>query len=132
MTRILYVGEDETLVLIDSPRRASEIIQAVAQGAWLAPTARPGGSQTALNAARVGSLVVITPREGPAPHITPRQRQILNGLAAGLTLRQMAARLGLAERTVRLQAALLKGKLGASTLPELVGAAVEMGLFIRD
>jgi PAS domain S-box-containing protein len=65
------------------------------------------------------------PRDAPAAHadpaqlaLTPRQRDVLACLAQGLTNRQIAARLGTAEGTVKLQVAALRKRLGARNRTE--------------
>lgn len=47
--------------------------------------------------------------------LTVRERAILQGLAAGLTQRELARRLGVSERTVRSVIAELQEKLDATT-----------------
>jgi DNA-binding NarL/FixJ family response regulator len=52
--------------------------------------------------------------------LAPRDRQIIRALATGATNREIAARLGLKEQTVKNRLSLLYGKLGARNPLELV------------
>lgn len=60
--------------------------------------------------------------------LTPREREVLAGIAAGETSRAMAARLGLSPRTVESYREALTRKLGIRTVAGLVRFAVEAGL----
>ena len=57
-----------------------------------------------------------------------RQRQVLAGIAAGLLNKQIAHRLGIAEKTVKMHRALLLERLGVGTSAEAIRIAVEAGL----
>lgn len=57
-----------------------------------------------------------------------RQRQVLEGMAAGLLNKQIAYNLGIAEKTVKMHRALLLERLGAVTTAEAIRMAVEAGL----
>ena len=60
--------------------------------------------------------------------LTPREQETLAEIGRGLTNRQIAGRLGIAESTAREYTKNLFGKLGASNRTQLVGAALERGL----
>jgi PAS domain S-box-containing protein len=77
--------------------------------------AAPLTSRSARAAALVGGL--------PA-----RQREVLQGVAAGLLNKQIAYRLGIAEKTVKMHRALLLERLGVGTTAEAIRIAVEAGL----
>ncbi|MEO6224772.1 MAG: LuxR C-terminal-related transcriptional regulator [Sphingomicrobium sp.] len=57
-----------------------------------------------------------------------RQRQVLEGMAAGLLNKQIAYRLGIAEKTVKMHRALLLERLGGLNTAEAIRLAVEAGL----
>jgi PAS domain S-box-containing protein len=65
---------------------------------------------------------------GPAPQLTPRQRQILELLAAGQAPKVIARQLGLMETTVRNHIRLLFLALGAHSQLEAVARARDYGL----
>jgi PAS domain S-box-containing protein len=59
------------------------------------------------------------------PH---RQREVLEGIAKGLLNKQIAHRLGIAEKTVKMHRALLLERLGVATSADAIRIAVEAGL----
>lgn len=69
-------------------------------------------------------------REGAdvAAHLTPRERQVLDLLGAGLTTGQVASRLGISARTVETHVAKLYRKLGVRTRLQAVSRAASLGL----
>lgn len=60
--------------------------------------------------------------------LTPRQVQVLREMAAGLRNKQIARRLDVSEKTVKMHRASLLVKLGAPTSADAVRIAVEAGL----
>lgn len=60
--------------------------------------------------------------------LSPRQGQILRCVAQGLMNKQIAAELGVAEKTVKMHRAILMSRLGLNTTADLVRLAVEAGL----
>jgi two-component system nitrate/nitrite response regulator NarL len=63
-----------------------------------------------------------------ADTITPRERQILQLLAEGLTMRQVARRLGISPRTVETHVAKLYRKLDVRTRVQAIARAASIGL----
>lgn len=57
-----------------------------------------------------------------------RQREVLEGMASGLLNKQIAYRLGIAEKTVKMHRVLLLERLGGVTTAEAIRIAVEAGL----
>lgn len=72
------------------------------------------------------------PPEAPAPPplsgLTTRERDVLEGIARGLTNGEIAAALGVAEKTVRNQVSIVYEKLGVRSRAQAVVAAREAGL----
>ena len=62
------------------------------------------------------------------PSLTPRERSVLEHLARGLANKQIAAQLGIAERTVKFHVSAVFTKLGASNRTEAVTRAAQAGL----
>ncbi len=60
--------------------------------------------------------------------LTPREREVLQLMAQGLANRQIGARLGITERTVKLHVSNILGKLGAANRTDAVTLAVQRGL----
>jgi FixJ family two-component response regulator len=64
--------------------------------------------------------------------LTLREREILELVVAGLLNKQIALRLGIAERTVKLHRAHAMEKLGARTTADLVRSAAQAGLTVSS
>jgi len=60
--------------------------------------------------------------------LSPRQREILQAIAAGYRTKQIAHRLSLSEKTVKMHRAILFDRLGASNVADAIRLAVEAGL----
>ena len=63
-----------------------------------------------------------------APSLTPRERAVLEQVARGLGNKQIAAQLGIAERTVKFHVSSLFAKLGAGNRAEAVTRAAQAGI----
>jgi NarL family two-component system response regulator YdfI len=80
-----------------------------------------------------GSLVpamTMTSTELAAPPLTPREIEVLNALAEGHGNKQIAARLGISEHTVKTHLAAIFEKLEASNRTEAVMAGARLGLVL--
>jgi DNA-binding CsgD family transcriptional regulator len=60
--------------------------------------------------------------------LTPRERDVLELIAEGLSNRRVAERLGISDHTVKFHVAAIYGKLGASSRAELIRLAARRGL----
>jgi DNA-binding CsgD family transcriptional regulator len=146
MTRLLFLPDDQTLVVLDSPLPAGELMECVNQGRWTPPPPydAANGVETPANlhAFRLGSLgrtVIITPHlpldladpglDEIRRLLKPRQRQILLLLAHGLSNKEIAVRLNLHPRTVAQHIATLKALFGASSRAQSILKAVDLGFF---
>ena len=80
----------------------------------------------------VGEEAPLTLRQGRAAQLvaslSPRQREVLQEMAAGYRNKQIAWRLSLSEKTVKMHRALLLSKLGVDTSADAIRIAVEAGL----
>ena len=72
-----------------------------------------------------------SPRAGPSGRLSAREIEVLELLAAGLSTRQAAARLSIAEKTVRHHVEHVYDKLGVSTRAGAVVVALGQGLIGR-
>jgi DNA-binding NarL/FixJ family response regulator len=134
MTRLLFLPDEETLVVLDSPMAAGDLVECVNQGQWIPPAPYDHMNVAILRATRFGSqgrTVIISPCLPLAEiHrlLKPRQRQILLLLAHGLSNKEISVRLNLHPRTVALHIAALNEFFGARSRAQAVRKAVEMGL----
>ena len=60
--------------------------------------------------------------------LSPRQREVLEQIAAGYRSKQISFRLGLSEKTVKMHRALILQKLGTHNIADAIRLAVEAGL----
>jgi DNA-binding NarL/FixJ family response regulator len=63
----------------------------------------------------------------PRPRLSPRERQILAGVAVGASNKQIAARCDVSPNTVKFHLARLFQKLGVTTRAEAVATAIALG-----
>jgi DNA-binding NarL/FixJ family response regulator len=68
--------------------------------------------------------------ESMIEHLTPREREVQELVAEGMSNRAIAERLGNSEHTVKFHVSSLLGKLGAVTRAELVAIAIRRGLIM--
>jgi DNA-binding NarL/FixJ family response regulator len=101
-------------VLKDSP--ATEIVHAIA--AVLA-------GQTFFSAGIAKKMIHASAMQTPVERLTPRERDILDALALGLSSKQIAQQCGLSVRTVETHRLNLKRKLDIEGQAELIKFAVE-------
>lgn len=62
--------------------------------------------------------------------LTPREREVLEALAEGLSNRAIALKLGITEHTVKFHVSSIFGKLGAENRTDAVRRAVRRGLIV--
>jgi FixJ family two-component response regulator len=60
--------------------------------------------------------------------LTPREREVLPLVVSGLPNKQIAAKIGTSETTVKVHRSQLMRKMGANSLPELVRMAERLGM----
>jgi DNA-binding NarL/FixJ family response regulator len=129
MTRILFLPNSHTLLWLDATQSPQEILNAVSTGVWLPPTPYENLSGSFLSAHLQDGIITIThhedaPTQPQSPlRLSPRQREVLNLLAEGLTTQQIARRLHLQPRSILYHIATMKNLLNAQTRAELIHKA---------
>ena len=63
--------------------------------------------------------------------LTPREREVMERVVAGLLNKQIGAELGTSETTVKIHRHQVMDKMGAGSLPELVRMADRLGIAVR-
>ncbi len=106
-------------VVGEFPTLASARAAAVHADAWLVAT-EGEVSRSASSAPRDPGLA-----DEP---LTPREIQVLELLAEGLSNKAIAARLGISDQTVKFHVASVSGKLGAANRTDAVRRAVRRGI----
>jgi len=142
------VARDFAVVVLSEQAKTEWPAKAIRAGvrAFLPQEATPEQLRGALEAVAAG-LVVVHPTElesvlpaavnsSSAPvqellePLTPREREVLQLLAAGLVNKEIASRLSISEHTVKFHVASILGKLGVSTRTEAVSAGIRRGLVL--
>lgn len=118
--RVIQSGARGYVLKEADPADLIQAIEAVARGDVFFS---PDVARVALNHAtrRPGSLAGV-------PKLTPREREVLVGIAEGLSNREIAGRLGLGMRTVETHREHLMSKLNIHTIAGLTRFAVAKGL----
>jgi two-component system, NarL family, response regulator YdfI len=141
------IAREYAVVLLSEQPKADWLSKALRAGvrAVLPRDAPPEQLRVALEAAAAG-LVVVHPsevsavlpapaalsssiRELPEP-LTPREREVLQMISAGLGNKEIAGKLSISEHTVKFHVASILGKLGASTRTEAVSIGIRHGLVL--
>lgn len=111
---IEVVGEFATVEAARASIAGAEAILVAANG--------PSGDD------RGDSESVATHTDGVVEPLTPREQQVLELLAEGLSNKAIAARLGISDQTVKFHVASIAAKLGATNRTEAVRLALRRGL----
>jgi two-component system, NarL family, nitrate/nitrite response regulator NarL len=149
-------GESDALALVEELRRAfpAPLIAVLADasetvayaigagaGAVLPAAVSPGALARALAAAAAGLTVLgpematgllrVSPEVDSAPQpverLTPRESEVLQLLARGLTNAEIARRLSVSEHTAKFHVGAVLGKLGARSRAEAVALGLRLG-----
>lgn len=151
MTRIIFLPDDHTLLQLEAPEGADELVEAVNAGRWRPPEPygaffAAAGDGNPFCAARQGGLVVVmlsrkaaaaiglsmgAPQVERNPAFSPRQMEVLHRLAEGQTTRQIAAGLRLTPRMVQYHVSEIKRRLGARSRAQSVSRAQALGMVKR-
>jgi NarL family two-component system response regulator YdfI len=141
------VAQEYAVVVLSEQPKADWLFKALRAGvrAVLPRDATPEQLHAALEAAAAGLIVVhpsglseVLPApaalSSPVPELpeplTPREREVLQMISAGLGNKEIAGRLSISEHTVKFHVASILGKLGASTRTEAVSIGIRHGLVL--
>ncbi len=106
-----------------SPDQLAAALQAVSSGLVVL---HPANVHSAVPAASV----VPRPLDELVEPLTPRESEVLQMLASGLGNKEIAAKLGISEHTVKFHVASILGKLGAASRTEAVSLGIRRGLVL--
>ncbi len=120
-----------TIVMVSDPSAETTraLLLAGARGV-IGREAAPADLDAAITAVAHGYIVLAdrtAPLAGEAPELTPREREVLELLGQGLANKHIAARLSLAENTVKFHVASILSKLDAATRTQAVTIGVRRG-----
>ena len=89
---------------------------------------RVGSGGSVLDPEVVAHMVGRRRDQGPLDQLSPREREVLELMAQGLSNKAIASRLGISDQTVKFHVASIGGKLGAANRTDTVRRAVRRGL----
>jgi len=141
LSRFCDEQEAPVVALLAHAGTASEVLAAGAAG--ILPRSAAGAQVAAAALAAASGLHVTDPAlSPPAPPLPPsegiapieplsnREREVLAGLAEGMSNKQLARSLGISEHTVKFHINAILGKLGAQSRTEAVVRATRAGLIL--
>lgn len=135
ITDATWEGGDAAVVLLSNEDLPLSTLRGVREGfAQLSLSASGEQIVAAIEAAACGLTVLHADHIGlltPAVDqdvLTPREREVLQTLGAGLGNREIAARLGISEHTAKFHVSQILAKLNATTRAEAVSIAIRRGL----
>lgn len=127
----VHAAGARALVLTAHPRpEPARRARAAGAAGFLGKDTPLAGIVAAVRTVAAGGRVHATP--GELPHLTRRERDVLDRLARGRDVTRISADLGLSVHTVRDHVRALLGKLGARTQLEAVVHAERVGLVVLD
>jgi DNA-binding NarL/FixJ family response regulator len=127
------------IVLSDDPQWTAEALRAGVRA--VLPRELTAAEMIAAVEATAAGLVTMHPRDLeallPAAHaarpveaLSPREIEVLGMMAEGISNKEIAARMGISEHTVKFHVAQIMGKLRAGTRTEAVMVGLRMGLIL--
>ena len=122
-TAALHAGIRAALPGDISPDQLVAALQAAASGLFVL---HPSHANEALPAGSASTRAL----DELAESLTRRELEVLQMLAAGLSNKEIAVRLGISEHTVKFHVASILGKLGATSRTEAVSLGIRRGLVL--
>jgi DNA-binding NarL/FixJ family response regulator len=121
--RVLLIGSDDERARMRAMLKGRGI-EVAAEAATLTEGRALGVQSDAVILASAGA-------DGqPVETLTPRELEVLESLAEGLSNRAISIRLGITESTVKFHVAAICGKLGAENRTDAVRLGVRLGLVV--
>jgi DNA-binding NarL/FixJ family response regulator len=130
-------GNPARVLVITSFTEPAAVLPAVRAGAagYVYKDIDPPALAAAIRAVHAGHVLLhpdvarlLAAGEAPSAHLTPRERDVLAGIARGRANREIARDLGLAEKTVKTHVSAILTKLGVQDRTQAALYAVRTGL----
>lgn len=125
------------ILLSDRPQWSAEALHAgvravlpreLSAAEMVAAVEAAAAGLAAMHPRELEALLPAAPAARPAEALSPREVEVLGMLAEGISNKEIAARLGISEHTVKFHVAQILAKLRAGTRTEAVMTGVRMGL----
>ncbi|MBN2047040.1 MAG: response regulator transcription factor [Anaerolineaceae bacterium] len=140
MAQVILLQDPKKMTVYHVAESANDVASSVQAGDWELPEpSAPSVDLSKMCMLRMSNLVVLLPKdyqweilspdeyESPS-EISPRQQQVLQALANGLTTKQIAYKLGISQRTVMAHIQATKERFGTYTRAQTVSHAMSRGL----
>jgi DNA-binding NarL/FixJ family response regulator len=126
--RVVIVGPSSARAALRA-KLGARGVDVAGEAATIAEARRlPGAIDALVIAPRASDVETARPASAPVESLTPRELDVLNLLALGLSNKGIADRLGISDQTVKFHIASIAGKLGAANRTDAVRRAVRRGL----
>lgn len=136
MTQVFVFSEKDTFQVLTFSESPEETVHSINKGDWQSFLGFDPAPQHAWEAIRVGKMVIIYPPVPPEDYpkiiISPKEYQTLQALASGMTNEEAAYSLRVAVRTIRKRINILRLRLNARTIPEMIAKATALGMVKPD
>lgn len=123
VAELLRLGIRAILPVDTGPQQLAIALEAAVHDLLVLP-------RSAATAARPAGISGTNPPGELPESLTPREREVLRLLAAGLGNKEIGAKLQISEHTAKFHVASILGKLGASTRAEAVSLGMRRGLIL--
>lgn len=140
MTQVILLEDQKKMTIFNVSESCSSVAEALESGDWELPEDdnRQDVDLSQMCMLHLPNFVVLLPKdyqwkvhpqhEGEETAISPRQHEVLQALAQGLTTKQIAYKLGISQRTVMAHIQATKERFGTFTRAQTVSHALTMGL----
>lgn len=141
LQHLAHSGSRARVIVLTTYAQDEVVFQAIqlgARGYLLKDTSADDLMRAVRTVASGATMITPVAAERLAEHmqrreaLTIREREVLDLLAAGLRNKEIAARLGMSEKTVQFHSANIFGKLGVQSRTEAVRVAIERGLILTS
>ncbi len=136
MTQIFVFSENDTFQVLTFSQRPEEIARSVNEGDWQSVLGFDPDPAHPWEAKRIGKMVIVyppvPPEDYPQLDLSPKDYQILQAYCFGMNTDEVAYSLHISARTVRNHTNVMRLKMNANTLYELLAKATALGIVAPD
>lgn len=138
MTQVIVLEDQKKMTIFNVAESCNSIAESLESGDWMLPEENPARVDLSeMCMLHMPNFVVLLPKdyqwrvhpqEEEDLELSPRQKEVLQALAEGLTTKQIAYKLKISQRTVMAHIQASKERFGTYTRAQTVSRAMSMGL----
>ena len=138
MTQVILLEDQKKMTIFNVSESCKSVAEALESGDWALPETNPDRLDlSTMCMLHMPNFVVLLPKdyqwkvhpqEEEEQEISPRQKEVLQALAEGMTTKQIAYKLKISQRTVMAHIQASKERFGTFTRAQTVSRAMSMGL----